>query len=105
MAFASLRKEEIGVMPTRYEYDLDANKEWRWIAVAPNGATMAVSPIGYTSLQDCMHAVGLMQAAALSAASVGVPHGLLPGVPHGLPGGVPRSPVPPERSLSRLQRR
>jgi uncharacterized protein YegP (UPF0339 family) len=93
-------------MPTRYEYDLDANKEWRWIAVAPNGATLAVSPLGYPSLQDCMHAVGLMQAAALAAPPSAVGSGVPPGMPPGLPGGVPRRPpASPERSLSRLQRR
>ncbi len=74
-------------MPTRYEYDLDGNKEWRWIAIAANGATVAVSPVGYASLQDCMHAVGLMQAPGNLA--------VVPGVPI----------EPPERSLSRLQRR
>jgi uncharacterized protein YegP (UPF0339 family) len=87
MAFLSPRKEEIGVMPNRYEYDLDGNNEWRWIAVAANGATVAVSPMGYASLHDCMHAVALMQA----------------------PGNLAVAPNPrmdpPERSLSRLYRR
>jgi len=79
-------------MPTRYEYDLDHNGEWRWIAVADSGETQAVSPVGYAHLQDCLYAVALLQA---------------PGEPVGVPG-VPKAPevdAPPEQSLSRLQRR
>ena len=79
-------------MPTRFEYDLDGNKQWRWIAIGANGATMAISPLGYGSLQDCMHAVGLMQVPgnlAVVAASASAAAAL----------------EPPERSLSRLQRR
>ena len=79
-------------MPTRYEYDLDGNKQWRWIAIGANGATMAISPLGYASLQDCMHAVGLMQVPdnlAVVAASASAAAAM----------------EPPERSLSRLQRR
>jgi uncharacterized protein YegP (UPF0339 family) len=91
MANPSPRKEEIGLMPTRYEYDLDSNNEWRWIAIGANGgATVAVSPVGYASLQDCMHAVGLIKVPgnlAVVAASAGVA----------------AAPDPPERSLSRLQ--
>jgi uncharacterized protein YegP (UPF0339 family) len=88
MANLSPRKEEISVMPTRYEYDLDGDSQWRWIAIGANGATEAISPAGYASLQDCMHAVGLMQvpgrvaAAAASAAAAAMD--------------------PPERGLSRL---
>jgi uncharacterized protein YegP (UPF0339 family) len=87
MAFPSRGKEEIGVMPTRYEYDLDGNSEWRWIAIAQNGRKVAVSPVGYQSLQDCMHAVGLMRAPVNFAVTSTVPLD------------------PPEQSLSRLHRR
>jgi uncharacterized protein YegP (UPF0339 family) len=82
-------------MPTRYEYDLDHNGEWRWIAVSETGATSAISPVGYASLQDCMHAVGLMRA----------PGGLavLPGVEAQRQMAQP--PDQPETSLSRLYRR
>jgi uncharacterized protein YegP (UPF0339 family) len=79
-------------MPTRYEYDLDGNKQWRWIAIGANGATMAISPLGYASLQDCMHAVGLMQVPgnlAVMAASASAAAAM----------------EPPEQSLSRLHRR
>jgi uncharacterized protein YegP (UPF0339 family) len=79
-------------MPARYEYDLDNNGEWRWIAVAESGATQAVSPVGYAHLQDCLYAVALLQA---------------PGAPVVAPG-TPKAPEvddPPEQSLSRLQRR
>ena len=76
-------------MPARYEYDLDSNNKWRWIAIGANGATVAISPVGYESLQDCMHAVGLMQVpgnpAMMAAASAAA------------------AMEPPERSLSRLQ--
>jgi uncharacterized protein YegP (UPF0339 family) len=75
-------------MPTRYEYDLDANNEWRWYAIAESGEVSAVSPTGYERLQDCMHAVGLM----LAPADLTV---------------VPATPAPadpPEQSLSRLRR-
>ncbi len=75
-------------MPTRYEYDLDSNNEWRWIAVAANGATVAVSPVGYASLQDCMHAVALMHA---------------PGNPAVMAASAASASAPPDRSLSRLQ--
>lgn len=77
-------------MPTRYQYDLDGNNHWRWIALAANGATVAISPVGYASLQDCMHAVGLMRAPGISAgvaASAGSSAAM----------------DPPELSLSRLQ--
>jgi uncharacterized protein YegP (UPF0339 family) len=81
----------IATMPTRYEYDLDHNGEWRWIAIAKTGETKAISPVGYVSLQDCMHAVGLMQASGNLAA---------------LPGAQPRAAAAPsERSLSSLHRR
>jgi uncharacterized protein YegP (UPF0339 family) len=90
MANPSPRKEEISFMPTRYEYDLDGDKQWRWIAIGANGATLAISPAGYASLQDCMHAVGLMQvpgnpAVAAASASAAAAMDL------------------PERGLSRLQ--
>lgn len=82
-------------MPTRYEYDLDQNGEWRWIAVAESGETQAVSPVGYAHLQDCLYAVALMQA---------------PGDPVVMPGvqavaAKKDSDDPPEQSLSRLQTR
>jgi uncharacterized protein YegP (UPF0339 family) len=79
-------------MSARYEYDLDHNGEWRWIAVAKSGETTAISPVGYVSLQDCMHAVGLMQA---------------PGNLAVLPSAPPQAPAadPPEIALSGLQRR
>jgi uncharacterized protein YegP (UPF0339 family) len=79
-------------MPARYEYDLDHNGEWRWIAVAETGETRAVSPVGYVHLQDCLHAVGLMQ---------------VPGEFLAQParGPAQESEDPPEQSLSRLQRR
>jgi uncharacterized protein YegP (UPF0339 family) len=82
-------------MPIRYEYDLDHNGEWRWIAVSETGATSAISPMGYASLQDCMHAVGLMRA----------PGGLavLPGAEAQRQMAQP--PDQPEKSLSRLYRR
>lgn len=78
-------------MPTRYEYDLDGDNQWRWIAIGANGATMAISPAGYASLQDCMHAVGLMQVPgnlAVAAASATVAAAAMD---------------PPEPGLSRLQ--
>ena len=53
---------------------------------------MAISPLGYASLQDCMHAVGLMQVPgdlAVVAASASAAAAM----------------EAPERSLSRLQRR
>ena len=83
-------------MPIRYEYDLDHNGEWRWIAVSETGATSAISPVGYASLQDCMHAVGLMRA----------PGGLavLPGVEARRQMAHQPSELP-EKSLSRLYRR
>jgi uncharacterized protein YegP (UPF0339 family) len=78
-------------MPTRYEYDLDHNGEWRWIAVAESGETKAISPLGYASLQDCMHAVGLMRAPNNFGA---------------LAGAQPKaSAEPPERLLASLHRR
>jgi uncharacterized protein YegP (UPF0339 family) len=83
-------------MPTRYEYDLDHNGQWRWIAVAETGETKAISPAGYASLQDCMHAVGLMQN---------------PDDFTVLPGAQPQAqaraqaPEPAEQSLSSLYRR
>jgi uncharacterized protein YegP (UPF0339 family) len=78
-------------MPTRYDYDLDHNGEWRWIAVAESGETQAISPAGYAHLQDCLHAVALMQApGSLAVAPAAQP---MPDID------------PPERSLSRLQRR
>jgi uncharacterized protein YegP (UPF0339 family) len=80
-------------MPTRYEYDLDHNGEWRWIAVSETGVTSAISPMGYTSLQDCMHAVGLM----LVPSNVAV----LPGIQAQLV----QAAELPESSLSRLERR
>jgi uncharacterized protein YegP (UPF0339 family) len=61
MAIRSLSRR-IAAMPTRYDYDLDHNGEWRWIALGDTGQTQAVSPVGYAHLQDCLHAVGLMQA-------------------------------------------
>jgi uncharacterized protein YegP (UPF0339 family) len=79
-------------MPTRYEYDLDRNGEWRWIAVADTGETQAVSPVGYVHLQDCLHAVGLMQVPGEFLAQPGLRQ-------------VQESEGPPEESLSRLQRR
>jgi uncharacterized protein YegP (UPF0339 family) len=81
-------------MPTRYEYDLDHNGEWRWIAVSEAGVTSAISPMGYTSLQDCMHAVGLMLMAPSGVA-------VLPGVP----AQQVQAADLPESSLSRLERR
>jgi uncharacterized protein YegP (UPF0339 family) len=85
----------MAAMPTRYEYDLDHNGEWRWIAVAETGATSAISPVGYASLRDCMHAVGLMRAPGDLA--------VLPGI-DGLPQ-VAKPPDSPRESLSRLHRR
>jgi uncharacterized protein YegP (UPF0339 family) len=81
-------------MPTRYDYDLDHNGEWRWIAVAESGETKAISPVGYVSLHDCMHAVGLMQAPGnlAVAPSTQTARGLRPA-------------DPPERALSSLHRR
>ena len=72
--------------PSRYKYDLDGNKEWRWIAVAADGATVAISPAGYASLHDCLHAVGLMQAPGARAAMASTG----------------RHDDPPQRSLSSL---
>jgi uncharacterized protein YegP (UPF0339 family) len=80
-------------MPIRYEYDLDHNGAWRWIAVAESGQMQAISPAGYASLQDCMHAVGLMQAPGNLA--------VLPGT---APPQVPTPELPP-RALSSLHRR
>ena len=79
-------------MSTRYAYDLDHNNEWRWIAIADSGETSAISPVGYAALQDCMHAVGLMQT---------------PGDPEVIPAlhQEAQGSDPPEKSLSRLQRR
>jgi uncharacterized protein YegP (UPF0339 family) len=76
-------------MPIRYEYDLDHNGEWRWIAVAESGQMKAISPKGYASLQDCMHAVGLLQAPGNLA--------VLPGAP--------QVPQPLSGALSSLHRR
>lgn len=78
-------------MSTRYAYDLDHNNEWRWIAIADSGATSAISPVGYAALQDCMHAVGLMQTPGDPAVTPAVQEA--------------RDSDPPEKSLSRLQRR
>src|SRR5215468_4565912 len=78
----------IAAMPTRYEYDLDQNGEWRWIAMAESGETQAVSPVGYPHLQDCLYAVALLQA---------------PGDPGALPSvqkTVNEVDDPPEQSLS-----
>jgi uncharacterized protein YegP (UPF0339 family) len=79
-------------MPIRYEYDLDHNGQWRWIAVAQSGETNAISPVGYASLQDCMHAVGLMRAPGNLAVLPG-------GQPPAAPADVARG------SLSSLRRR
>jgi hypothetical protein len=78
-------------MSTRYAYDLDHNDEWRWIALSDSGETSEISPVGYAALQDCMHAVGLMRTPSDTATTPAVQD-----VPDG---------DPPERSLSRLQRR
>jgi hypothetical protein len=78
-------------MSTRYAYDLDRNNEWRWIAMTDSGQTSAVSPLGYAALQDCMHAVGLMQTPADPAVALAVQEA--------------RDGDPPEKSLSRLHRR
>lgn len=48
-------------MSIRYEYDLDQSGAWHWIAIDDSGETAAISPLGYETLQDCLHAVGLMQ--------------------------------------------
>ena len=48
-------------MPTRYEYDADGNGQWRWIAVAANGATKAAAACRDASLEHRMHAVRSMQ--------------------------------------------
>jgi uncharacterized protein YegP (UPF0339 family) len=81
----------ISAAPARYQYDLDHNGEWRWIAIADNGETAAISPVGYKHLQDCLHAVGLMGDPGGFAVVASVP---------------PGHPVdPPQRSLSRLERR
>jgi uncharacterized protein YegP (UPF0339 family) len=90
MAFLALG-QRIATMPIRYEYDLDHNGEWRWIAVAESGETKAISPVGYVSLQDCMHAIGLMQAPGNLA--------VMPGAP------AQASADPPESTLSSLHRR
>ena len=85
-------------MPTRYEYDLDHNGEWRWIALADSGETVAISPVGYPHLQDCLHAVALMQVPGNVAVAAAIDP------PRRLP--VPaRDADMPERALSRLQRR
>lgn len=77
-------------MPTRYEYDLDGDNQWRWIAIGANGATVAISPAGYASLQDCMHAVGLMHVPGnLAVVAAGA--------------NAVAAMEPPERGLSRLQ--
>jgi uncharacterized protein YegP (UPF0339 family) len=78
-------------MPTRYEYDLDHNGDWRWIAVADSGETQAISPVGYTHLQDCLHAVGLMQVPGEFLAPAAIRH-------------AQETDNPPEKSLSRLRR-
>ncbi|MBO0762993.1 MAG: hypothetical protein J2P50_00105 [Hyphomicrobiaceae bacterium] len=79
-------------MSTRYEYDLDHNGEWRWIALADTGEMQAVSLVGYANLQDCLHAVGLMQVPGEFLAQ--------PAFRRARKGG-----EPPETSLSRLDRR
>jgi hypothetical protein len=79
-------------MTTRYVYELDYNNEWRWFAFTDSGKCSEMSRVGYAYLQDCLHAVGLMQEAP---GSVAVP-------PPGSAGdAVPD--MPPELSLSRLQ--
>jgi len=78
-------------MATRYEYDLDHNSEWRWIAIANNDGPIAVSPEGYEHLQDCLHAVALMQDPGGFA--------VLPGIQERHDGD------PPEMSLARLHLR
>ena len=55
----------------RYEYDLDHNGQWRWIATADNDE-IVVSPQGYAHLQDCLHAIALMQQAGDFALRAGV---------------------------------
>jgi len=84
-------------MPTRYEYDLDHNGQWRWFAISETGETSAISPVGYTSLQDCMHAVGLMRALGNVA--------VLPSVPVQQHAQAAQAGELPEASLSRLHRR
>jgi uncharacterized protein YegP (UPF0339 family) len=76
-------------MTTRYEYDLDHNGHWRWIATADDA--IVVSPEGYTHLQDCLHAIALMQDAGEVV----------------LRGGVDEvhAPNPPEGTLARLEMR
>jgi uncharacterized protein YegP (UPF0339 family) len=83
--------KRIAAMSTRYQYDLDQNGEWRWIAVAETGEPRAVSPVGYAHLQDCLHAVALMQ----------VPGEFLA---QPVRRQVPKGEDPPEKALSRLQR-
>ena len=85
-------------MPTRYEYDLDHNGEWRWIAVAATGEAEAISPAGYAHLQDCLHAVALMQVPGNLAVATAIE--------------IPAPAILPmldaeasDKSLSRLQRR
>jgi uncharacterized protein YegP (UPF0339 family) len=87
-------------MPTRYEYALDHNGEWRWIALAESGETEAISPVGYPHLQDCLHAVALMQVPGnlAVAAAVEVPTSTLMPVPA-------LEEVPQRAALSRLHRR
>jgi len=56
-------------MTTRYEYDLDHNGQWRWIAT--DNDEVAVSTRGYAHLQDCLHAIALMQDGARRSAPAG----------------------------------
>jgi uncharacterized protein YegP (UPF0339 family) len=99
MALKSLGTRN-AAMPTRYEYDLDHNGEWRWIAVAESGEAEAISPVGYAHLQDCLHAVALLQVPGTAAVASGID------VP--APAILPRparDADTPDNSLSRLQRR
>jgi uncharacterized protein YegP (UPF0339 family) len=87
-------------MPTRYEYDLDHNGEWRWIAVAETGKT-EVSPVGYAHLQDCLHAVALMQVPGGNTVAAPAVNGVP--APAILPRPA-RDADAPDSSLSRLRR-
>lgn len=50
-----------------FRVDKDNKGEWRWIFVAGNGKTIAMSSEGYTYRTDCLHSIKLIKEDSPSA--------------------------------------
>ena len=44
----------------RFQVYQDTRREWRWRLLAANNRTIADSGEGYTTKQNCLHAIGLI---------------------------------------------